>query len=165
MTTGIWFRDTRSHCPFSKHFFSLSRLFWFGSLGSFHVKCRTSRPTRAVPLYLSRPSVASLSSRHANPEGSIVYVFASRFTMALMMKLDGQRNWEGEMESRVEVSVSCASFHSGHPDRAALRTGPFSPSPVWVRMIPICLWHAILVHLLSLVHLLPPVRPLSLSSP
>lgn len=58
------------------------------------------------------------------------------------------------MESGVEVSVSCAFFHSGHPDRAALRNEPFSSSPELVRMIPVRLCHSTLVHILSLVHLL-----------
>jgi hypothetical protein len=58
------------------------------------------------------------------------------------------------MESKVEVLVSCAFFHLSHLDHAALCTKSFSPSPKWVRMIPVCLWHSILIHLLFLSHLL-----------
>jgi hypothetical protein len=57
--------------PFSKHFFRLSTFFRSSSRGSLRGKCRTSSLMRAVPLYFSRPSAASLSSRSANLAGGI----------------------------------------------------------------------------------------------
>ena len=54
-----------------------------------HVKCRISTQIRAVPLYLSHPSVASLSSRSANPDFiSLLYSKTVRKSPVLRECLD-----------------------------------------------------------------------------
>lgn len=113
MTAGIRFLVTRSHCPFSNHFFSLSIFFWSNSRGSLRGKCSTSSPMRAVPLYFAWPSLASLSSRSVNLDCGIW-----RISVPSGDNVDDIFTWAEGRAKKDGGSHFC--YRSCHPKSAAL---------------------------------------------